>query len=111
VALMKLSDDFREHVEITEGADGLYTGVLATAPRLANAVTRLTNEHVRIRELLDQALTVTDKLDGTGGTDDTAQVDDLRELGTRLIGALVRHRQRGADLVYEAFESDIGGET
>jgi hypothetical protein len=28
-----------------------------------------------------------------------------------LLGLLVRHRQRGSDLVYEAYELDIGGET
>ena len=31
--------------------------------------------------------------------------DDLQ----RLIGAVVRHRQKGADLVWEAYNVDIGG--
>ena len=44
----------------------------------------------------------------TGDGDDVTRI---RELGTRLLGALVRHRQRGADLVYEAYQVDIGGET
>ena len=38
-------------------------------------------------------------------------VDGVRRLGTALLGLLVRHRQRGSDLVYEAYELDIGGET
>ena len=28
---------------------------------------------------------------------------------TELVGRVVRHRQRGADLIYEAYEVDIGG--
>jgi hypothetical protein len=38
-------------------------------------------------------------------------VDDVREAATALLGRLVRHRQRGSDLVFEAYEFDIGGET
>ncbi|WP_422771495.1 hypothetical protein ACN28C_33630 [Plantactinospora sp. WMMC1484] len=30
---------------------------------------------------------------------------------TDLLRELFRHRQRGADLVYEAYQPDIGGET
>ena len=40
------------------------------------------------------------------GEDD---IDDLRERATELLGHIVRHRQRGADLIYEAYETDIGG--
>jgi hypothetical protein len=36
-------------------------------------------------------------------------VADLRERANRLLGHLIRHRQQGADLIYEAFETDIGG--
>jgi hypothetical protein len=35
----------------------------------------------------------------------------VRELGTQLLATLSRHRQRGADLVYEAYQVDIGGDT
>jgi hypothetical protein len=38
-------------------------------------------------------------------------VEAIRDLGTTLLGHLARHRQRGADLVYEAYQADIGGET
>jgi hypothetical protein len=34
----------------------------------------------------------------------------LREQGTDLLGDLMRHRQRGSDLVFSAYELDIGGE-
>jgi hypothetical protein len=38
-------------------------------------------------------------------------VDTVRDLGTALLARLVRHRQRGSDLIYEAYTADIGGET
>ena len=101
-AAVELSGDFRDHVEITEGPDGLYRELLATSPHLAGAVTGLTREHVLVREEIDDLLA---RLQAPDAVDETA---DLRELGTTLLGRLVRHRQRGADLIYEAYEVDIG---
>jgi len=105
VALVELSADFRQHITITEGSDGLYHELLQTVPRLSGALARLTRDHAVITRQLDDLL-------GYATTPATNQVvDDVRDLGTALLGALVRHRQRGADLVYEAFHLDIGGET
>jgi hypothetical protein len=103
-ALVELSADFHEHVEITEGPGGLYRGLLATAPRLSHAVARLTDQHVQIRELVDDLL-------ARAAGPDRNDVDRLRELGLTLLGQLARHRQRGSDLIYDAYEVDIGGET
>ena len=105
VALVELSADFREHIAITEGPDGLYPGVLTSAPHLAPSVASLTREHVQIKDMTEQLLAL---LSGPTASDD---VDAARELGTTLLGKLTRHRQRGADLVYDAFQTDIGGET
>jgi hypothetical protein len=41
----------------------------------------------------------------------SAGPDDMRGWGSNLLRDLSRHRQRGADLVYEAYATDIGGET
>jgi hypothetical protein len=35
-------------------------------------------------------------------------VETIKVRGTLLLDRLVKHRQRGADLVYEAFEQDLG---
>src|SRR5665811_1020418 len=40
-ALLELSGDFRDHVEITEGPTGLYERVNRSAPRLSHQVERL----------------------------------------------------------------------
>ena len=105
VALVELSGDFRQHIELTEGPHGLYGGVLTSAPRLSNAVTRLTREHADINGLLEDLLA---RLSGSANTD---RVEDIRGQGTLLLDRLIRHRQRGADLVYEAYQADVGGET
>jgi hypothetical protein len=107
VALVELSADFREHIDITESPTGLYRGLLTTAPRLSNAVARLTREHSEIADLVNDLLARGSGRDGTDGTD----VDPVRDLGMALLGKLVRHRQRGSDLVYEAYAVDVGGET
>ena len=105
VALVELSGDFRQHVDITEGPDGLYRDLLETSPRLSEAVAGLTREHVLISAQVDKLLarvTSPDVID---------EVDRVRGQGTALLGRLVRHRQQGSDLVFEAYEFDIGGET
>lgn len=104
-ATVELAGDLREHVDITEGPDGLYREVLETAPRLTESVTTLKREHVLIRGQVDSLLERVAAPDVEGG------VDRVRALGTALLGRLVRHRQRGSDLVFEAYELDIGGET
>lgn len=105
VALVELSADLRLHVRLTEGPGGLYGEVLSTAPRLTEAASRLTEEHTTIRELLDDLVVRAEK--ATTLEDITV----IRDLGTDLLTMLMRHRQRGADLVYEAYEFDIGGDT
>ena len=103
VALIDLVSDVREHIDATEGREGLYVDVLASAPRLSAAVARLTREHAQISDLLEGLLARTIR-------PDKVDVEEVRGLGTSLLGLLVRHRQRGSDLLYEAFDFDVGGE-
>ncbi|MBD3924420.1 hypothetical protein IEZ26_07310 [Nocardioides cavernae] len=104
-ALAEVSGDFRAHVDLTEGPKGLYLELLQTSPRLAGAVDGLTRDHLLVGGQLDDLLT------RVAGPDVVADVDGVRSSATALLGRLVRHRQRGADLVFEAYEFDIGGET
>ena len=105
VALVELAGDFREHIDITEAPDGLHRDIIKHSPRLSEAVAGLTREHVLISDQIDNLL--------TRATSPTVieDVDRFRDLSTALLGRLVRHRQRGSDLVYEAFQFDLGGET
>jgi hypothetical protein len=102
-ALAELAHDFRQHIELTEGPGGLYQDVQRSSPRLSGRVRRLTDEHRRYAAHLDSLLA---RLDGGGPVDDLTA---LREEATALMGLLVRHRQTGSDLVFEAYEVDLGG--
>ncbi len=103
-ALIQLERDFREHISVTEGPDGLHQSILAGAVRLANAVQTLTSQHVDIAAAITQALTATQ------APVSAEDVPVVREQVVGLLGRIVRHRQKGADLVYEAFATDIGGD-
>lgn len=102
-SLAALADDFVAHIEVTEGPGGLHESILGGDLRLANAVQALTREHARIADAIGHLVGDSDAPAAPG------DVDDLRERATTLLGQLVRHRQRGADLIYEAFATDIGG--
>jgi len=111
-ALLELSGDFRDHVELTEGPSGLYARVNRTSPRLSHQVLRLTQDHKTLTELISDLLTLVGKAAGSFARGDSmrADVDEVRDGGTALISALVRHRQRGSDLMYEGYSVDIGGQ-
>jgi hypothetical protein len=102
-ALAELSGDLRAHVEITEGEGGLYSEVLQVAPRLAGPVGVLIREHKQFARLVDELLGL------VGQPVRPEQVATVRELGTDLLVTLVRHRQRGSDLVFDAYQLDVGG--
>ncbi|MGI8679259.1 MAG: hypothetical protein ACR2LX_11330 [Jatrophihabitans sp.] len=102
-ALTTVAHDFVAHVEVTEGPEGLHQAILNGDLRLANAVAALTAEHADI--VTEIAGLVADS-EAPVVADD---IDSIRDRATRLLGHLVRHRQRGADLIYEAYQTDIGG--
>jgi hypothetical protein len=97
--LARLRAEFHTHIELTEGPDGLYAEVLMDAPRLSRRVYHLSREHVAVLTQLDG---VAAQLE--------ADPDRLRRRAGDLLSGLSRHRQRGADLVHEAYATDIGGE-
>jgi hypothetical protein len=101
--LSRLRQVFAEHIRVTEGSDGLYAELLTAAPRLARAVRVLVREHAMVVRALD---TFSQRL-----SDPDIEVERFRGWGSDLLRELSRHRQRGADLVYEAYATDIGGET
>lgn len=94
-----------DHVAETEGPDGFFDRVLRDAPHAGASVERLRREHDQLHATirrLGRLLT-----DGSVSDDD---VEALRETGLELIHLGNRHRQRGADLLYDAYQVDIGGE-
>ena len=104
--MAELSADFDRHVAETEESNGHARGTcVATAPRLSNLVRQFINDHATITG------SIGDLLARASPPMAADEVDAVRELGTALLGRLARHRQHGADLIYEAYQVDLGGET
>lgn len=103
--ILRVEAEFHSHIDFTEQEDGLYDDILEVAPRLAHRVDQLRQEHNEITIALSDCLTRVELVPNTAHADwVAARRDDCNAL----LGRLVRHRQRGADLVYEAY-SEVGG--
>ena len=105
-AVVGVRDAFEQHVIVTEKPGGLYEEIMERAPRLAGTVKRLQDEHPTITE---SVAALVERLDAGEVESDAWPPDNARNDLQRLIGAVVRHRQKGADLVWEAYNVDIGG--
>jgi hypothetical protein len=92
---------FADHRALTEGDDGLYAELVCDAPRLARTVDGLVAEHRTIDVAMERLIS---------GTEVGADAEVLRRDALVVLDGLARHRQRDADLVYEAYSTDIGGE-
>jgi hypothetical protein len=118
-ALLHLQAAFDEHVLVTERPGGLYDEVLEKSPRLAGQVRRLRDEHPVIGDAIKEDLerlgepVGAEPPDASDAPDEAdprdSPLDDVRDDLQRLMGLVVRHRQRGADLVWEVYNLDIGG--
>jgi hypothetical protein len=102
----EVRDAFEQHIVVTEQSDGLYDEILDRAPRLAGNVRRLRDEHPEIRAGIGATL---ERLEQTEIGSESWPLDQARDDLQRFIGSVIRHRQRGADLVWEAYNVDIGG--
>jgi hypothetical protein len=102
--LAALRDAFAEHVAETEATGGLYDEMEEIAPHVQGKARRLREEHPPLTSAIIEK-TVWFDAPFPAGTDLDALRDDLQ----RLMGRLIRHRQHGADLVWEAYQLDIGG--
>ena len=105
-AMDELLEAFDDHVSEVEGDDGLLLQVVTDQPRLANGVKRMYAEHIEIRSVLDDVLALVRRCGD--GCDETA-AESIRLATVDLLGLISRHRQAGADLVYKAYNVDIGG--
>jgi hypothetical protein len=94
-AIARLTEAWANHVAVTEGDDGLLADVVEEAPNLAHRVETLRTEHAEILELLRACASP-----GTAGAPHRPAIDAL-------LAAIDRHRHRGAEVVYDAFNVDI----
>jgi hypothetical protein len=101
VALDNLSAAWAEHVDFTEGPDGLFEELLDEQIEVAPEIDRLRRDHEaldvhvgRARELLAQP---------TAGPDDTRVLLCL----TGIAKLVDQHRRRGGDLLYRVYSVDV----
>ncbi|MEO1064563.1 MAG: hypothetical protein AAFZ07_24345 [Actinomycetota bacterium] len=105
-ALIGLHLTIHDHVAETEGPDGFLLRVRDDAPRLARQVERLIGEHT---DLTDLSTKLIERLDGVALERTEEEAAAVRDDALHLLATVVRHRQRGADLIYEAYQVDVGG--
>lgn len=104
--LKVIEDALLGHIAEVESPDGLIARIIEDAPRLCVHTEQLLADHPR---LLLQTRQVMDQVDAVGPAPDADAVGTIRDAALGLLGELSRHRQLGADLVYEAYAFDIGG--
>ena len=101
VAVEDMQRVLDDHIRETEAPGSFYDDVIEHSPHLVNAANRLQGEHpplaANVATLALELATVTDD-DG---------VEETRELAVELIKALLLHRHRGAELVYDAYNVDV----
>jgi hypothetical protein len=106
--LRTLHEVWTRHIVETEAPGAFLDELVAEAPRLATPAARLRREH---SDILQTITRVEKRLAIPPADDDSYQcwVDEIRTDLNALLVALVKHRQRGADMVYNAYDVDIGG--
>ena len=100
-AAMRIS----EHTSQTEAPDGFLDRTVQQKPRLGRKVNQLRVDHERLEKEVD-ALRV--RLSITPDDEVPDQAAELRNQAMELLGQMSGHRQRGADLIYEIYQVDIG---
>jgi hypothetical protein len=99
--LEELSVALEQHIVTTESSTGLLADIETIAPRLAHRVEVTRRDHVRLRAELTNVLV------SLPADDD--RIVAVRDRVVDVLTGLVRHRQAGADLVYEAYNVEIEG--
>jgi hypothetical protein len=106
-ALDAVREVWTRHIVETEAPGAFLDELVSEAPRLSTPASRLRREHSDILGVIHRA-----ESELRAGPE-LEEYDDWSERKradlTTLLVALARHRQRGADLVYEAYDVDIGG--
>lgn len=100
-----LHDAFDNHIRVHEGPDSFHADIVRSQPHLTPHVVSLQRDHHRLSV---QLMGLNDIIERHTSPRDIAF--DVRSRGIDLIHQFARHRQKGADVVWEAFNFDVGGE-
>lgn len=100
--LAGLSEALAGHIRLTEGPDGVHSELIAIAPRLSNDIRLLAEDHDFMESMIESIGSALD----AGPPDPSAVTDDV----SRLLDRIERHRLHDAEMIYEAYQVDIGGQ-
>ncbi|CAN5844816.1 hypothetical protein BH23ACT4_BH23ACT4_05930 [soil metagenome] len=100
-ALFELGAALDSHTNEVEDDSGLLQTIVAAAPRLAGQVAEMKVQHDELRSAFDRAL-------ATCSTHGELEPTVVRRRVTSLLGRLAVHRQLGSELVFNAYNVDIG---
>lgn len=100
-SVKQLQSAFNNHVGEVEAPRGLLEQIVEEAPRLQRAVESTRQHHAIL------AHSIVDLLGKIGDPDVAAAA--IRVNVIEIVNDFARHRQDGADLIYEAYDVDIGG--
>lgn len=96
------------HIREVERPDGIIARILSDQPRLESHGHELIADHPRLLERVDSVIELTS---GESDPVATETITQVRHLVLELLGMLTRHRQAGADFVFDAYDVDIGGQS
>ena len=91
----------RHHITDTEAPGSFYDDIVENYPNLAHASKKLRAEHGPLRDKVD---TLVETLSTVR---DDAGVEAARAEALDVLKALLAHRHRGAELVYDAYNVDV----
>lgn len=93
------------HVAEAEQPGEFLDSITSQAPHLISAAKKLASEH---HDLLIAASDLIDQVSALDPGAEPSDAEPIRQAALQLMGSLVRHRQRGTDLVYLAYGEDLG---
>lgn len=97
-----------EHIKQTEGPGNILDEIRQAAPRLDRRVTQMMVDHERLEKAAHALQVVVAELAEVEGDELLDMAIELRNGAVEMLGQMTRHRQRGADLIYEAYQVDLG---
>jgi hypothetical protein len=101
----ELTEAFRRHMAQSEGPGGLLAEIVEVAPRLAHAVAKVKDEHEVLFCEMERLLSFVAICDPKHAD----YFNTVRGDALRLLHDVAAHRQRGADLIYDAYSIDVEG--
>lgn len=103
--LSDVASALAKHIAEVDRGDGIIAKALDVAPWLESHAQILRDEHDQLTAHLQRL----EHLFGRMESSDANAVAAMREESYDFLRHLSRHRQNGAELVYDAYDMDIGG--